>query len=168
MAGITLEGSSSPITTTAAVRLMLGISDKEFSDNDFISAELDTDLELDLNDWVPDTGLTYQAIIVAGVGSNPTAQERTDYLNLKKYSKYYLAVQVVRSMSLGFAEEISDGQNSMKRFFTEPDELIARLQNVASEAKAALLEDYSALPDNLTVLSSAGNNYDPVSDEEQA
>jgi len=166
MAAVILEGTSEPITTTRAVLLACGVSVKEFTDQSFQEAEFFEELELDLNGWLGKAGLNYVTIVGQGTAASPSAQERSYYLNLKKYSKYYLAIAVIRTMSLGLAEQMSDGQNSMKRFFTDPDELIERFEQVAEEAKEDILDDAGQSNPVQTIMSGAGNDYDPVSDTE--
>ena len=166
MAAVILEGTSELITTTRAVLLVCGVSVKEFTDSSFVEAELFEDLELDLNKWLGKAGLNYVTIVGQGAAAGASAEERSYYLNLKKYSKHYLAIAVIRTMSLGLAEQMSDGQNSMKRFFTDPDELMDRFRKVAEEAKDEILDASGKSNPVQTIMSGAGNDYDPVSDTE--
>ncbi len=168
MSDIILEGTAAPVTTTAAVRLVCGADVKEFPDQAFMDGGLIEDLELNLNSWLDgsSSGLNYVTIIGRGTSQSPTAEERADYLNLKKYSKYYLGAVIAKTIPLGFAETTSDGQNMFKRFSMNVDDLVGRLMSVAEEAKKSILDSHISEEEIKPVFAGVGNSYDPVTDSE--
>ena len=166
MADLTLEGTSAPIATTAAVRLAAGVDVSEFPDQAFTDAELILDLELDLNDWLGEAGLNYVTIIGQGTAGSPTAEQRRDYLNLKRYSKYHLAFLMLQSILLGFAKEISNGNDTFKRLAKDAEEVLEKMQVNAEGAKRSLLEDNNTSFPVDSPFSGVGNSYDPVTDTE--
>ena len=163
MADLTLEGTVIPIASTAAVRLTAGIDVSEYPDSAFSESGIMEDLEIDLKEWLGEADLNYVTIIGLGGAANAAPDARQDFLNLKKYAKYKLSMFILNSMGLGFAKELSDGQDSFKRFAKDQEEVLSRLEQVAEEAKAAILSAHNADRDfNLSPLSGVGNDYDPV------
>lgn len=166
MAGIILEGTVNAVTTTQASRLACGASITEFPDQAFQDIEAQLDLELDLNEWLGDAGLSYVTIIGLGSAGAPLPAERTDFLNLKKYCKYFLSGLIVSTVDLGFVEQMSDGQNMFKRSKLDAEALSDKMKAFAEEAKEAILSAHGGtVTEAPELLSGAGNVYDPVTDE---
>ena len=161
MADLTLNNTTTPIASTAAVRLVAGVDVTEYPDSAFSESGVMEELEIDLNEWLGDAGLSYKDIINSGAATT-SPDARQDYLNLRKYAKYKLAMFILNSMGLGFAKEMSDGQNSFKRFAKDQEEVLSRLEAVAEEAKAAILSAHGNAAEVSSPLSGIGNDYDPV------
>lgn len=162
MADLILEGTSTPITTTAAVRLTAGIDVSEYPDSAFSESGVLEELEIDLNEWLGEAGLSYVTIIGLGGTASTSPDARQDFLNLKKYAKYKLAMFVLNAMGLGFAKKLSDGQDSFERFAKDQEEVLRRFEEVSEEAKAAILAAHGTDTQISSPLSGVSNDYDPV------
>jgi hypothetical protein len=165
MADLILEGTTFPVTTSAAVRLVAGLDISEYPDDSFPQSGILEDLELDLNTKLDVAGLKYITIVGQGGTPGATPDARRDFLLLKKYAKYKLAQFILDGMGLGFAKELSDGQDSFKRFAKDQDEVRARMEEVADGAMEELLGLHGEVTEADSPLNGAGNVYDPVTGE---
>lgn len=93
-------------TNSDSVRAAAGVSEAEFPDPFLAARNLDMELRMDLQSWLP----THSAIFA----TTTTEEEQRLHDALVLYSMNFLAAQLLSS-PLSVLSELSDGSNSMKR-----------------------------------------------------
>lgn len=143
------------LTTTEAVRAILGISDEtgELDDAVFTSWEIEVELEVALGRWLPES---YLNIVQAGVASNISL--------LSLCAKYQTALLLLPSLQIAVATRQSDGQNEFQRQAFDWEALRRNLEAALARYREALLESLTptktvATP---TWIGRAAPSFDPV------
>jgi hypothetical protein len=115
------------LTTTEAVRAVLGISEEssELPDQLFTDLDMPNLLLLELSGWLP-ASIT-QIEDAAFASDDETARANLAYLALKAASAYYCASVALESGELSFAERYEDGQNKLKRQTHDVQALLDRI-----------------------------------------
>jgi len=101
-------------TDTDRVRSVLGISEKDMSDERLTVRDLEKELNFDLTSWV--TNL--QTLLDNVNSGTATAIESSIVDAIGLYSTYFCARLVVPSLQMGALHSVSDGKNTMDRFAT--------------------------------------------------
>lgn len=150
------------ITTTEAIRAVLGISatTEELPDSMFVESEFETELQVTLEQWLPETIST----ICAGAAAATTGYAEKLSL-LKLCAQYEGALIVLSSAPLGFAQQLSDGQNEFHRDKKALAKLEELLRAKAGTFRTILAATYGETdPESADLFGSASPNYDPVTD----
>lgn len=148
-----------PYTNTAAIRGCLGIDAQDCTDDMIITSNLELELEVDLDGWLP----THAAIYDAGKVSTATADERHQLNLLQLYAQWFCAFEMV-SRQLLVPQIVTDGKNQMNRFGIDLKEAKAEAAARMAKYRGLLDEEVngatavSALP--LVAISTPA--YDPV------
>lgn len=150
------------VTNTDELRAVLGMTSAiEAPDVHFTNFGLDGDLELDLLGWRPD----YETIITDGTTLPVSTDEKTQYLLLRKYAKWYCASLILKSGEVFIANLVSDGNAQFKRSL-DLSELRRIARAESASAKARLIEEAdSTAAATFTVLGKSTPDYDPVAHE---
>lgn len=148
------------LTNSDQIRQVMGVTSNDLSDSDITSFDAVTELQAELQDWVP----TYQAII-DNTGHTLSSADR-DYalLHLKLFSKYWVAAQILVSGQNFILQRQSDGDNEGHRF-TNANlmELRETLHGTAEKHQERIvkkLQDTSTVV--VTPFSVVTPSYDPV------
>lgn len=130
-------------TTTDQVRTALLVSPSDLSDEQLVDRNLDFELVLDLDEWLP----THATIWQEGNDDARTGAQFKRSRLLAMYCQYRSAAWVMESWALGFAEEVTDGKNKMQRFGDGLEEMLEKLRAKADKLKGLLAADAEvALP----------------------
>lgn len=97
------------LTSTEAVRAILGIDTHDYSETKFTELDLDSDLEVHLATWFPD----WSGLLADNTADADVERQK---LALKIYSKYYCARVLFTSAPMAFLKERSDGEVEANRF----------------------------------------------------
>lgn len=149
-----------PYTNTAAIRGCLGIDLQDCSDDTILESNLELELLVDLDGWLP----THAAIHAAGKVNTATAEERHLWNVLQLYAQWFCAFEVVSRFML-LPQIVTDGKNQLNRF---PN---VDLKDAKAEA-AARMAKYRGLLDeevngatavsSLPLVAISTPAYDPV------
>lgn len=149
------------ITSSEAIRGTLGVKAKELPDSVFTDTQFATELQYDIEVWLPET----IAVIIAKEAV-PTAGYDTKLGLLMLHAQYRGATIISPHARLGFAQALSDGQNEFSRNIGALDKLLGEIASRENKYKDDLLLDYEeTLASRTTLFGSAAPNYDPVTDE---
>lgn len=150
-------------TTVGAVRGCLGLTDNEVTDDMVVDQNLNIDLTLDLDGWLPTHAALWDAAFAAGA----TAEDKRYGSIITMYSQWYCAVRVCE-MWLAMPQRISDGKSDMRRFaeidFDRLLELaVARMMKFRALLEGEVLE---LDPRGHSLLAVSAPSYDPVTGSE--
>jgi hypothetical protein len=99
-------------TTSAAVTAALGLTDRDLTEQQFVDADLEVELRVELNQWVP----AHAAIAAYPDLPAPTPAQLNAYDLLTLASKYFCAWRMAQGLALSAPVSITtEGQNSMSR-----------------------------------------------------
>lgn len=148
-------------TNTDAVRGSLGIDRHDCPDAYFSDSDLEKELIVDLDDWIP----THATVYEDGKPSAATVEAKKSKTLLELYSQWFCAYEMA-SRPLTFLKAVSDGKNQAKRYDLD----LAEVKKAAADKKAhyrALLDeavnsitDTSATPTSLLSVSELAE--DPI------
>ena len=151
------------LTTSEAIRGLLGVELLELPEQTFTDVALASRLQYDIEGWLSDPIAT---VVAEGVDVGATAAEVRRYNGLRFYAQCMGGILIFPHLRLGKAEEISDGQNLFKRSKQAMKDLLEDLHGMADGYRAELLvmqgETASAMP----IISGTSPTYDPVTNEE--
>ena len=148
------------LTTTEAVRAVLGISadSHELDDQVFEDHEIEAELEFSLDLWLADSASTnITTIVTSGTNKAKTA--------LGLITKYLAALLILPSLSSATAKTISDGQDEFTRQDRDFAQLKADLQAKLALYQKALLTEILPTAAPVTTFSVIGKSvptYDPI------
>lgn len=151
--------SSVNYTTNDAVRGALGLSVRELPNDQMDNMGLGTRLEVDLEDWMPSTGVVtpYQLQI------DPSLAGKTFTL----YCTAFCALEVCKRLPLLAALRVSDGKNELERqpvdYAALEDTLRADLRSARRHLERVISE--STTPLTITAFNpfvSATPTYNPI------
>ncbi|WP_422451846.1 hypothetical protein [Endozoicomonas sp. ALC066] len=138
-------------TSTEAIRACLGVDDSDVPDSYIIDSSMQVELELNLDEWLPD-----HASIITGT-------DRSAKL-LKIYSQWYCGY-LLTQRPMAMVQEFTDGKSGMKRFNLNQDSLIDSALSQAEHYKK-LLQKEQGLTDstveNFSFISISTPTVDPV------
>lgn len=98
-------------TDTDAIRASIGIDEHDYSDGAMIASNLQLELELELDEWVPN----HLSIAQAAREEAPTVSETTQWKLLTLFSQWYCA-GLVSDRVLALNKVVADGKNRGERF----------------------------------------------------
>jgi hypothetical protein len=98
-------------TTSDAIRGSLGVDPQDCSDEVIASSNLEVELEVDLDGWLPN----HDALFTTGTATGATASEKTTKNLILLYSQWFCAFELA-SRFLLFPQIVTDGKNQMNRF----------------------------------------------------
>lgn len=147
-------------TSTDAVRGAVGLTDNELLDETLVDQKLDTELEVDLQQWVP----THATIFAEGTTGTPTSEQTLKASYLQLYAQWYVASQILSVMALAIPQMISDGQNEMRRFQQADLEALSTTAGVKAAFYKKLLSDATgiAAASRPALIVAGVPDYDPV------
>ena len=151
------------LTTTQAIRAVLGVSEDsdELPDQIFTDLEISDQIELLIEEWLPVTILSIipdpvppetEVVVTTRVGKA-----------LKACAKYTGALILIPSLTTATASMLSDGQDQFKRQDRDLKALEEALRRALEDMKKVVLdelaEDYEYSP---AFFGSAAPTFDPV------
>jgi len=98
-------------TTSDAIRGSLGVDPQDCSDEVIASSNLEVELEVDLDGWLP----THDTLFTAGAATGATGAEKTTKNLILLYAQWFCAFELA-SRFLLFPQIVTDGKNQMNRF----------------------------------------------------
>lgn len=124
------------VTTTEAVRAVLGVSDaaNELPDQYFLDRMLDSALLLELQTWLP--GTLDDLLDAAEAAASPMDSDSLIWNLIQQASTYWCAWACCDNLGLGFFARIEDGQNKAMRPTIDYEKLAARLWSAYQSYKA--------------------------------
>ena len=146
------------LTTSLAVRAVLGLDETELPDSSFLDMGVEEDLEADLDEWTPEP---YVDIISKGSAPGASDIEIKNLRLLKQYAKYKVAQSFLVSLPAGAAVKISDGHNVFNRSSDFISLLSDSIYDRLSNLKQILRKSYG-LSSSMNLVSSVTPSYDPV------
>ena len=153
------------LTTSDAVRALLGISEAELQDTVITAAAVEDELRLDLGTWLP-TDVVLETVIQEGLAADEWSDEQKTYLRLAAYAKAFCAHYFVANQDNWRLIRLTDGQVDEQRKSSVDLEALARyLQGLMGSHKTAflaLVAPATTTPVSMTVMGKARPTYDPV------
>ena len=149
-------------TTTEAIRASLGIDAEDCPDSYMENSNLELELLVDLDGWLP----THATIFSDGNQATPLAAQRRARDVLVLYSQWFCAYEMAKRF-LTFPQIVSDGKNQLNRFPKVDLEKVAEMA-AAQMAKykgileEEVLEQTPSYTPNILIVSTPAD--DPVSD----
>lgn len=146
------------LTDSDEVRSALGVTSRDVSDTFITSRNVDRELRIALNEWLPD----YATRLATWNADTATYQTELDLL--KSYAMYMSAYILSSGLEFLVVREISDSKMTAARFSnTKLDEIRTSMYSKASKFRR-MLEEKLGLPTNGTpsIFSSVSPSYDPV------
>lgn len=145
------------LTTTQAVRAVLGVSEDslELEDVVFTAHEVEVELLLSVDVMLQPASTTYLTILASGDSST--------LLPLRQWSKYFCALSMLPSLATATASKQSDGQNEFQRQTRDFEAL--RKDLVAQLAKYEdMLLDLLGVADTaaFSIMGISSPTFDPV------
>lgn len=140
-------------TTTEAVRASLGVDDSDIPDEYLLNSGLDLELQLDLDDWLPE---------------HEELADRSAKSALSLYAQWFCALQV-STRKLAFPRMYSDGKTQVQRFYNFDLSDITHSAGVqVAKFKNILLYkvDREESVDPLPLFGVSIPSIDPVTDED--
>lgn len=148
------------IITYDTLRTTTGMSVTDVSDEQIESLNLDLELEINLESWIPEfQEVLDEAWIEPKTGALQFVKKR-----LSAYSKYYTAALLCKAAPGLMLRKLSDGANIGERFATvKPEELTEQYMTKAAEFKAMILDYLEPdVADGSQFFSVVTPSYDPV------
>lgn len=158
--------SIAQLTTSDAVRGLLGVSEAELPDEIITAAAVDEELLLDLSTWLPNDVVLVD-IIVAGSAAAEGTEDWATLARLSAYAKAFGAHFFVLSQENWRLTRLGDGQIAEQRKDAVDLEALAKaLQGLMGRHRAAFLELVTpeAVPSSarVTLAGASKPSYDPV------
>lgn len=150
-------------TSVEAVRGCLGLDHSDCPDYYLIDTDVDKELILDLEDWLP----TYDAVFEAGKQASPSAEEVKAKIGLELYAQWFIAYEIaIRPMI--FLQTVSDGKNQGKRFEVNLERVALLAASKKSQYRNWLDKAVNNAQDSFAepagLLSLSVPVYDPITD----
>lgn len=148
------------LTTTEAVRAVLGISalSGELPDDAFLEHETEKELLLWLGRWLKSA--TNSAYTVTSILSGT---DETAISILETIAKYWCAIRFVPSLTTMTAKQSSDGQNEFQRQDRNPEELKRELQGMLDEYLQMLIDQLAVDQEStFSIMGISSPTYDPI------
>lgn len=149
------------IVSFATLRATVGMSEADADDAVVSSLNLQDEVEISLQGWLPD----YSAII-ADTWSGGTAEQRDFILiRLKAWTKYFAAATLAVSAPGLLLRRLTDGENEGQRFDNvKPEQIADRLFAKASDFREAIENelDTEEAAATFSMFGVVSPNYDPV------
>ena len=148
------------VVSYQTVRSTLGMSDTDVDDTVMASLNLQDEVEIDLQGWLPD----YTEVIADAWTDHSQADRDAVFLRLKAFIKYYAAALLAEAAPGLLLRRISDGENEAQRFDkVNPQELANRFYVKADELRAAIVEIVNpTVVEQVSLFSVVNSSYDPV------
>lgn len=148
------------IVTFATIRSTLGMSETDATDSVIANLNLQDEVEIELQNWLPD----YQAVIDDTWSAQSADVREFVLLRLKAFTKYYAAAVLAESAPGLLLRRISDGENEAQRFDSvNPTKLASNLYAKAEEFKEAVIKKLEPVTTHSYPLFGVVNSsYDPV------
>ena len=151
------------ITTSDAIRGVLGVSEEEIPDQVMTDVLLEDQLDLDIHEWLSDPVST---VIAEGIAGGATETQVKRLKALKLHAQYKGAVLLFSHVRSGTALETSDGQNLLKRRVDDLEKLLPELMELAAKYQAMLVElQGGTITEAPTLVGKATPAYDPITNE---
>lgn len=147
-------------TTYEAVRGSLGVTSEDCSDSVIVESNLELELEVDLDTWLP----THATIYEDGMAEVATASEHRLANTLLLYAQWFCAYELAGRLLL-YPQIVTDGKAQINRFTMD----LERAQQLAgtrmAKYKAVLNETVNGASTSLqsaVVMAVSVPDYDPV------
>jgi len=150
-------------TTTEAVRGCLGIDASDCPDAMMVDSNLDLELVLDLDSFLP----THAALYATGTGGGATAPQKAVSNRIKLYSQWFCALEMARR-PLTVPQINTDGKAQFDRFKVD----LERLAELCAIKVAKYRADLQELVNNvvkpvglpISLVSAAQPTQDPITE----
>jgi hypothetical protein len=151
------------IVTLATIRSTLGMSETDASDSVIANLNLQDEVEIDLQSWLPD----FQAVIDDTWSAQSADVREFVFLRLKAFVKYYASAVLAESAPGLLLRRISDGENEAQRFDSvNPTKLAGNLYQKADQFRQSIVDKLEPLSAGTFPLFGVVNpSYDPVTGE---
>ena len=152
------------LSTYNQIRMAAGVSEAELSDDEINGAGLQTDLELEVSEWLP-TSTSLQAIYDDGIDVSATNKQKLLMYAMSAYLKNAAAYLLFMTGVLKFGKKISDSNNAMERNPWDDDKVLKKLLALMNKYKAKFLELYDQPQDEFDTaifMGSSTPDFDPV------
>jgi hypothetical protein len=127
-------------TTTANIRAAIGVDDNDLPDAQIVNSQVDVELTIDLDSWLPD----HATIYTDGTTGSPTAEEVTSKNYLIMYAMYAGACLVLDGRQLQYPFLFKDGKAELRRFDgISLDKILAALREKRAYYRTKLVTDQS-------------------------
>lgn len=152
------------LTTSDAVRAVLGVDVEELEDEVFTSIGVNEELQLDLDGWLP-AGADLETITADGSTADRGTDEYTTYQRLAAYSRAFCSHYLLIGQNNWRLTRLTDGTvNEQRSDFSKDEEMERRLLDLMNKHKQALLDllegDSGVVSFGVAGVSSP--SYDPV------
>ncbi len=125
------------VVTYDTLRTTAGMSVTDVSDEQIESLNLDLEVEINLESWIPE----FQDILDESWIEPKTGALQFVKKRLIAYTKYYATALLCKGASGLMLRRLSDGENIAERFAgVRPDELTDQYMTKAAEFKAMILD----------------------------
>jgi hypothetical protein len=152
------------LVTYNHIRSAAGVSEQELTDTEVDNSGLETDLELEVSEWLPSsTSLTQ--IYDDGVTLAATEQQKLQMYAMSAYLKYTAAYLLFLTGVIRFSKKISDSANLMERNQWMDEKVLRKLQAQADKYKNKFLDLFDQPADEFDTaifMGSVPPDYDPV------
>ena len=152
------------LATYNQIRSAAGVSDAELSDAEIDASGLQTDLELEVAEWLP-ASTSLDAIHTDGTDVAATTQQKLLMYAMSAYLKNAAAYLLFMTGVMKFGKKISDSNNAMERNIWDDEEILKRLSALMKKYKAKFLELYDQPEDEFDTaifMGSSVPDFDPV------
>jgi len=150
------------VTDTDQVRSVIGVSDRDLSDEEFDTPRV----QLELTIAMDESSIDYTTVVTDGEGATPTVNEVKRYNYLKLHSLYFCAALVFPRLRLLATQKMSDGDNAMERFldpeFSDMESKFSAKAQAYKNSLAAAISDTTVTTTIDSPLSGVAPSYDPV------
>lgn len=148
------------IVSFTTIRSTLGMSETDASDAVIANLNLQDEVEIDLQEWLPD----YSAVIANTWSAQSPEVREYVFLRLKTFVKYYAAAVLAESAPGLLLRRISDGENEAQRFDSvNPTKLAANFYAKAEEFRQAVVSKLTPVTsDSFPLFGVVNSSYDPV------
>lgn len=148
-------------TDTDQIRSVLGLDEKDLSDEQITDRNIEKELNLDLVGWMGDHAVVYNT----GTDLEASSVEKNIADALILYATYYCCGLTIVSLQMATPQAVSDGKNSLSRFTPSNwQEIENTVKERAAFYKKLLQELTSSITSasSPTLLTGAGLAVDPV------
>ena len=147
-------------TDTDRIRAVLGVDEKDLSDEQITARDLEKELRIELLSWVSN----YAALMVTGLGTAATEVQVSIADALSLYCTYYCSIRAIKTLQMAAPQRVSDGQNALDRFATiDWQGLTLDLKELAATYKKYVQDNtLTSTPKIYSALTGVGLQTDPV------
>ena len=149
-------------TDSERVRGVMGFTERDLSDDQILSMQLNIELSVELYKWFPTSATSYDTWYNGG---SPTAEDQNNINLLLSYCTYQAAYLVSLGLEMIAQRSVTDSKMTMSRYSNVDLPAIRdRMQGRADSAKATLASSLSLTLDESvpTLFSSTQPGFDPV------